>query len=182
MRHFIGGIAVTGVLAVLLTGISPTPAHADDDHRYIPHQHHPLRFTNPDGSPHLISDTLTRSRRNRAGTRRGRTRSERTERSEPRDEDRDRDEPRSIRGSSPSTRSATEPRVGERDQPEPRAEKATLICPVTGDRIASVKDAIGQSTYKGKTYYFCCEGCKPRFDKDPAKFVRNAAAGKFEKM
>jgi YHS domain-containing protein len=59
---------------------------------------------------------------------------------------------------------------------------AVLICPVTGDKIASVKDAVGQSTYQGKTYYFCCAGCKPRFDKDPASFVKNAQAGKFEKM
>ena len=59
---------------------------------------------------------------------------------------------------------------------------AALICPVTGDKIASVKDAVGQSTYQGKTYYFCCVGCKPRFDKNPATFVKNAKAGIFEKM
>ena len=57
-----------------------------------------------------------------------------------------------------------------------------LVCPVTGDKIASVKAAVGHSTFKGKTYYFCCAGCKPRFDKDPAKFVKNAAAHKYEKM
>ena len=57
-----------------------------------------------------------------------------------------------------------------------------LVCPVTGDKIASTKAAVGHSTFKGKTYYFCCAGCKPRFDKDPAKFVKNAAAHKYEKM
>ena len=62
------------------------------------------------------------------------------------------------------------------------SQTAPLICPVTGDKIASVQDAVGQSVYQGKTYYFCCNGCKPRFDKDPATFVRNAKAGKFEKM
>ena len=62
------------------------------------------------------------------------------------------------------------------------SQAAPLICPVTGDKIASVKDAVGQSLYQGKTYYFCCNGCKPRFDKDPATFVRNAKVGKFEKM
>ena len=60
--------------------------------------------------------------------------------------------------------------------------KASIICPVTGDKIASVKKAVGHSTYKGKTYYFCCSGCKPRFDKNPAKYVTNSAKGKFEKM
>ncbi len=51
------------------------------------------------------------------------------------------------------------------------AKAAPLICPVTKEKIASVKDAAGSSTYKGKTYYFCCAGCKPMFDKDPAKYA-----------
>ena len=63
-----------------------------------------------------------------------------------------------------------------------KSAHAALICPVTGDKIPSVKAAVGHSTYKGKTYYFCCAGCKPRFDKDPAKNVKNAAAHKYEKM
>lgn len=50
----------------------------------------------------------------------------------------------------------------------------TLICPVTHEKIASVKEAAGSSTYKGKTYYFCCSGCKPMFDKDPAKYAKPA--------
>lgn len=62
------------------------------------------------------------------------------------------------------------------------AKKTALICPVTGDKIASIKAAVGHSTYHGKTYYFCCAGCKPRFDKNPTKFVKNAALGKYEKM
>lgn len=56
-----------------------------------------------------------------------------------------------------------------------KAAPARLVCPVTGETIASVKDAVGHSTYKGKTYYFCCEGCKPMFDKNPAKYVKPAA-------
>ena len=63
-----------------------------------------------------------------------------------------------------------------------KSAPSALICPVTGDKIASVKAAVGHSTFKGKTYYFCCAGCKPRFDKAPAKFVKNAAAHKYEKM
>lgn len=62
------------------------------------------------------------------------------------------------------------------------AKKAALMCPVTGTKIASLKAAVGHSAYKGKTYYFCCAGCKPRFDKNPGKYVANAAKGKFEKM
>ena len=67
-------------------------------------------------------------------------------------------------------------------KPSAQTKKAALICPVTGDKIASVKAAVGHSSYKGKTYYFCRAGCKPRFDKDPATFVKNSKAGKFEKM
>ncbi|MCA1597192.1 MAG: YHS domain-containing protein [Chloroflexi bacterium] len=51
---------------------------------------------------------------------------------------------------------------------------APLVCPVTGDKIASIKAAAGSSIYKGKTYYFCCGGCKPQFDANPAKFVKEA--------
>jgi YHS domain-containing protein len=61
-------------------------------------------------------------------------------------------------------------------------KKSVLICPITGDKIASAKTAVGHAVFKGKTYYFCCGMCKPRFDKNPGKFVANAAKGKFEKM
>ncbi len=55
------------------------------------------------------------------------------------------------------------------------AKPAAIICPVTGEKIASVKDAIGSSVYKGKKYYFCCSSCKPAFDASPAKYVKTAA-------
>ena len=53
----------------------------------------------------------------------------------------------------------------------PKAKLASLICPVTGDKIPSKEKAAGSSVYGGKTYYFCCAGCKPEFDKDPAKYT-----------
>ncbi len=62
------------------------------------------------------------------------------------------------------------------------ARKAALICPVTGTKIASAAKAYNHETYKGKTYYFCCPECKPRFDKAPAKIIANAAKGKYEAM
>jgi len=52
------------------------------------------------------------------------------------------------------------------------AKPAALVCPITGETIASVKDAAGQSVYKGKTYYFCCASCKPEFDKNPQAHVK----------
>jgi Cu+-exporting ATPase len=33
------------------------------------------------------------------------------------------------------------------------------------------RKAAAQSTHQGQTYYFCCPGCKARFDQDPAKYV-----------
>lgn len=53
---------------------------------------------------------------------------------------------------------------------------ATVFCAVTGEKIGDPSKASGSSVYKGKTYYFCCGGCKPQFDKDPAKFAKAADA------
>ncbi len=62
------------------------------------------------------------------------------------------------------------------------AKTSKLICPVTGTKIASAKAAFGHSTFKGKTYYFCCPSCKPAFDKKPAYYVHRAAQGKYQAM
>ena len=62
------------------------------------------------------------------------------------------------------------------------AKTAALICPVTGTKIASPAKAYAKENYKGKTYYFCCPECKPAFDKTPAKFIANAAKGKYQAM
>ena len=59
---------------------------------------------------------------------------------------------------------------------KPIVKPVALVCPVTGEKIASVKDAVGSSVYKGKKYYFCCSSCKPTFDASPAKYVKTAAA------
>jgi len=32
--------------------------------------------------------------------------------------------------------------------------------------------AAGNSTYGGKTYYFCNPTCKAKFDKNPAKYAK----------
>lgn len=55
-----------------------------------------------------------------------------------------------------------------------KAAKKTVsaICPVMGTKIPNVTKASGKSVYKGKTYYFCCAGCKPAFDKNPEKYIK----------
>ncbi|HJT92094.1 MAG TPA: YHS domain-containing protein [Mycobacterium sp.] len=42
---------------------------------------------------------------------------------------------------------------------------------VCGMQVDPAK-AAGQSQYQGKTYYFCSNGCKAKFDGNPAKFAK----------
>jgi len=42
--------------------------------------------------------------------------------------------------------------------------------PVCG-MMVDPKKAAAKSEYKGQTYYFCAQGCKAAFDKDPEKYV-----------
>ena len=35
------------------------------------------------------------------------------------------------------------------------------------------KKAAGQSEFSGKTYYFCCAGCKRKFDANPVQYLRH---------
>jgi YHS domain-containing protein len=54
------------------------------------------------------------------------------------------------------------------------AEKNTVkqteqkTCPVMGGEINKEIYA----DYEGKRIYFCCDGCIPEFQKDPAKYVK----------
>lgn len=36
--------------------------------------------------------------------------------------------------------------------------------------------AAAQSTYQGKTYYFCAVRCKQKFDRDPDSYVAGGAS------
>jgi YHS domain-containing protein len=38
-------------------------------------------------------------------------------------------------------------------------------------------NAAGQSEYQGKTYYFCSQGCKQDFDKEPERYVGQSTSG-----
>lgn len=60
----------------------------------------------------------------------------------------------------------------------PKTASATTIvyCAVTDEEIGTPDKAAATLTHNGKTYYVCCPGCKPAFEKDPAKFA--AAADK----
>jgi len=45
------------------------------------------------------------------------------------------------------------------------------FCPVTGKPID--KEKRYWTMYKGKKVYFCCPMCKPEFDKDPGKYIKD---------
>lgn len=46
-----------------------------------------------------------------------------------------------------------------------------VTCPVSGEIIRK-SDAAGTYEYNGKTYYFCCSGCKEKFVKNPENYVK----------
>ena len=55
---------------------------------------------------------------------------------------------------------------------KPRVAAAVVKDPVCGMEV-DVKTAVAaglKSDYKGKTYYFCSDDCKKKFDKEPAKY------------
>lgn len=45
-------------------------------------------------------------------------------------------------------------------------------CTVTGEEIDVTADS-PHSEHNGKTYYFCCGGCKKKFDADPSKYTKS---------
>ena len=51
----------------------------------------------------------------------------------------------------------------------PKAEDKA-VCPVCGMKVDKAT-AKATYDYKGKTYYFCCSGCKEKFVKDPEKYL-----------
>ena len=46
-----------------------------------------------------------------------------------------------------------------------------VTCPVMGHEIEK-SNAAGSTEYDGKTYYFCCAGCKEKFEADPEKYIK----------
>jgi Cu+-exporting ATPase len=45
----------------------------------------------------------------------------------------------------------------------------TTKCPVSGEEFVVAADS-PKAEHEGKTYYFCCAGCKKKFESDPKKF------------
>ncbi len=47
-----------------------------------------------------------------------------------------------------------------------------VVDPVCGMTVEPGPTA-AQTDYAGKTYYFCCNGCKAAFTKEPEKYLQN---------
>ena len=55
------------------------------------------------------------------------------------------------------------------------SDKLKIQCPVMKTWFVpdeKTPEKTPKSVYKDKTYYFCCPGCKPQFEKDPEKYLK----------
>lgn len=52
-----------------------------------------------------------------------------------------------------------------------------VVCPVSGETMLK-SEAKASAVYEGKTYYFCCPGCKEKFLKDPKAYIAKQEAAK----
>lgn len=77
----------------------------------------------------------------------------------------------------------------EHDQEESKQQAVNIIGNTVGEESGKIKlqcpvmktwfmldkknlEKTPKTTYKDKTYYFCCPGCKPQFEKDPDKYLK----------
>lgn len=49
----------------------------------------------------------------------------------------------------------------------------TTKCPVSGEDFV-VDASSPKAEHDGKTYYFCCGGCKKKFEAEPAKYLKKS--------
>ena len=60
---------------------------------------------------------------------------------------------------------------GAAQQSSPQEVKEEKVqCPVMKNWILA-SEAADKTEYNGKTYYFCCEGCKEKFLAEPEKYI-----------
>jgi Cu(I)/Ag(I) efflux system membrane fusion protein len=65
---------------------------------------------------------------------------------------------------------------------EARGQVATAKDPVCGMDVDPASDRTLKTEYQGKTYYFCAEMCRERFEADPEKYVHAMAEGDMHGM
>jgi len=52
-----------------------------------------------------------------------------------------------------------------------RADDKVVTCPVSGESFKK-SETTESLEYNGKTHYFCCSGCKEKFEEDPEKYSK----------
>lgn len=60
-------------------------------------------------------------------------------------------------------------------KPKPGATPKAVECAVMKGHDVEVAKATKEkmfADYKGNRYFFCCGGCKPEFNKNPAKYAK----------
>lgn len=69
----------------------------------------------------------------------------------------------------------SEPKAGSGPVKAPGDAKVgdTTKCPVSGEEF-TVEATSQKVEHDGKTYYFCCGGCKKKFEAEPAKFIKKS--------
>ena len=74
----------------------------------------------------------------------------------------------------PSTEGANPSAEANKDIKAPGEAKPGDVsrCTVTGEEI-EVTAETPHAEHDGKTYYFCCAGCKKKFEADPTKFTKS---------
>ena len=67
------------------------------------------------------------------------------------------------------------PKAGATNVKEPGDAKVgdTAKCPVSGEEF-TVEATSPSVQHDGKTYFFCCGGCKKKFESDPAKYTKKS--------
>jgi YHS domain-containing protein len=51
------------------------------------------------------------------------------------------------------------------------ADDSSVACPVSGETFNKSENTESMD-YNGKTYYFCCAGCKEKFEENPEKYAK----------
>lgn len=60
-------------------------------------------------------------------------------------------------------------------KPAPKGKAPAMICAVTKEKVdvaKATKDHM-YADYKGRRYFFCCNGCPDEFKKNPAKYAKS---------
>jgi YHS domain-containing protein len=72
-------------------------------------------------------------------------------------------------GAAPTTEAPKEA-AGPMKAPGEAQPGDTTTCPISGEEFV-VEASSPSVEHEGKTYYFCCSGCKKKFESDPAKYL-----------